>query len=216
MKILLLVLRAAAGGGQSGGDLLRLIWGDSFVLFLRFLGTYAAWRCGGRSHVGEYGRTPASSDDQPVCFDGGLRRGSGEAAPAGGPLAVWGEWMLDTLPRVADTPSGSLKPVGGVCFGCFGPRPRAPGASISAASSARTWSFLQWPLLFTFSASLLWKLPAEEPGLWRRPGPLTDPESGGSDSDSPDHPRWASPDPSSRVRKRIRRSPRDFDPNPLG
>lgn len=41
-------------------------------------------------HVGKYGRTQASSHDQPVCFDGRLRRRSSEAAPPGGPLAVRG------------------------------------------------------------------------------------------------------------------------------
>ncbi len=40
--------------------------------------------------VGEYGRAETSSDDQPVCFDRGLRGGSGEAASAGGALAVRG------------------------------------------------------------------------------------------------------------------------------
>lgn len=39
-------------------------------------------------YVGEHGGTQASSNDQPVCFDGRLRRGSGEAASTSGPLAV--------------------------------------------------------------------------------------------------------------------------------
>lgn len=44
----------------------------------------------GGANVGEYGRTETSSDDKPVCFDCGLRGGSGEAASASGALAVRG------------------------------------------------------------------------------------------------------------------------------
>lgn len=49
--------------------------------------------CQESGHVGKYGRAEAPSDDQPVCFDGWMRRGSGEAASPSGPLAVWGEFV---------------------------------------------------------------------------------------------------------------------------
>lgn len=55
-----------------------------------FLISFLLYRLRLKGYVSKYGGTQASSNDQPVCFDGRLRRGSGEAASSSGPLAVWG------------------------------------------------------------------------------------------------------------------------------
>lgn len=83
-------------GDRQGGLGLNVLWCRSkstfrlffFVLFSTLKQLRVARKSG---DVGEYGRTQTSSHDQPVCFDGWLRRRSGEAAPTSGPLAVRGE-----------------------------------------------------------------------------------------------------------------------------
>lgn len=93
MKILLLLLKAAEGlrgwGGQ--GRLGGVDRNDNLTFSPPVFNIDVTARCVESGHVGEYGRTEASSHDQPVCFDGWLRRRSGKAAPPGGPLAVRGE-----------------------------------------------------------------------------------------------------------------------------
>lgn len=94
IKILLLLLKAAE---ETQGSEIEAALGPTvprcrpkqrFHFFVFVFDSGATARRVKSGHVGKYGRTQAPSHDQPVCFDGWLRRRSSEAAPPSGPLAV--------------------------------------------------------------------------------------------------------------------------------